>query len=70
MNLSWISEKSTGLLAILIGLGFIAISYFDAQYRYFHLAVALVALYFGYKRISRQETPFEKREREMRRNFR
>ena len=68
MNLTWISEKSTGLLALLIGLGFLGMAYFNAQYRYFHLAVALVALYLGYKRISRRETPFEKRERELRRN--
>ena len=70
MNLTWISSKSAGLLAIVIGLGFIGIAYLDAQYRYFHLAVALFALYFGYKRITRQETPFERRERELRRNFR
>ena len=68
MNLAWISEKSTGLLAVLVGLGFLGIAYFDSHYRYFHLVVALVALYFGYKRIARRETPFEKREREMRRN--
>jgi hypothetical protein len=67
MDLGWISQKSTGLLAVLVGLGFIGIAYFDAQYRYFHLVVALIALYFGYRRITRRETPFEKREREIRR---
>jgi hypothetical protein len=70
MNLTWISEKSTGLVAIVIGLGFLGIAYLDAHYRYFHLAVALAALYFGYRRITRQETPFERRERELRRHFR
>ncbi len=70
MNLNWISQKSAGLLAILIGLGFLGIGYLDDRYRYFHLAVAAVALYIGYKRVSREETPFEKRERETRRNFR
>ncbi len=68
MNLAWISEKSAGLLALLVGLGFLGLAYFDSQYRYFHLAVALVAFYFAYKRITRRETPFERREREMRRN--
>jgi len=70
MNLTWISEKSPGLVAIVIGLGFLGIAYLDAHYRYFHLAVALTALYFGYRRITRHETPFEKRERELRRHFR
>ncbi|HYK89042.1 MAG TPA: hypothetical protein VE398_09740 [Acidobacteriota bacterium] len=70
MNTTWISEKAPGLLAVLVGLGFVGIAFFDAQYRYFHLAVAAISLYFGYKRISRQETPFQKRERELRRNIR
>ncbi len=70
MNKAWITEKAPGLLAVAIGLGFIGIAYLDAQYRYFHLVVAAIALYYGYKRISRQETPFQKRERELRRNFR
>ncbi len=70
MNLNWISERSAPLLAVVIGLGFIGIAYIDAQYRYFHLVVALAAFWFAYKRLTRRETPFEKREREMRRNFR
>ena len=70
MNFTWISEKSPGLLAVVIGLGFLGAAYLDAHYRYFHLVVAVVALYYGWRRISRQETPFEKRERELRRNFR
>ncbi len=70
MNLNWISERSAPLLAIVIGLGFIWIAYIDAQYRYFHLVVALICFGFAYKRLTRRETPFEKREREMRRNFR
>ncbi len=66
----WIYNRVPGLLAVLIGLGFIGIAYFDLQYRYFHLVVAAIALYYGYKRISRRETPFQRRERELRRNFR
>ncbi len=69
MNVTWISEKAPGLLAVVIGLGFLGAAYFDVHYRYFHLVVAAVALYYGWRRISRQETPFEKRERELRRNF-
>jgi hypothetical protein len=69
-DLTWFSDRIPGLLATLVGLGFIGIAYLDAQYRYFHLVVAVVALCYGYKRLSRRETPFERREREMRRNFR
>ena len=67
MNLEWISEKGTGLMAVAVGLGFVAISYFDAHYRYFHLCVALVAFIYGYKQIKKHDTPFERREREIRR---
>jgi hypothetical protein len=70
MNIRSISEKSPALLAIIVGLGFLGMAYLDAQYRYFHLAVALVAFWYGIRRLSRKETPFEKRERELRRNFR
>ncbi len=70
MIVNWISEKATGLLAVVIGLGFLGAAYLDDHYRYFHLVVAVVTLSYGIRRISRQETPFEKRERELRRNFR
>jgi hypothetical protein len=67
MNLEWISEKGAGLIAFVVGLGFIAIGFFDSQYRYFHLAVAIIAFGYGYKQIKRRDTPFERREKELRR---
>lgn len=69
-NLARFSDRVPALLAALIGLGFMGIAYLDAHYRYFHLAVAGIALWYAYKRSSRHETPFERRERESRRNFR
>jgi 4-hydroxybenzoate polyprenyltransferase len=67
MNLEWISQKGTSLTAIVIGLGFAAIAFVHSQYRYFYLCVAIVALVYGYKQFRRRDTPFERREREMRR---
>ena len=63
----WIAEKGTSLIAFLVGLGFVGVAFLDAQYRYFHICIALIAFGFGYKRLRKHSTPFEKREREMKR---
>ena len=67
MNWEWISEKGTSLMVGIVGLGFLVLAYLDRQYRYFHLCVAIIALVYAYKRFQRRDTPFEKREREVRR---
>ncbi len=67
MNREWLIEKSAGLTAIVIGLGFVAVAFFDSRYRYFHLCVAILALFFGHRQLRKRETPFQKREREFRR---
>ncbi len=67
MNMEWISENGTGLLGILVGVGFLVVAYIDAHYRYFHIAVALVAFIYAYKQLKKRATPFERRERELRR---
>jgi hypothetical protein len=63
----WIAEKGTSLLAFLVGLGFVGMAFLDAQYRYFHLCIALMAVAYGYKLLKKRSTPFEKHEREMKR---
>jgi hypothetical protein len=63
----WIAEKGTSLFAFLIGLGLIGASFLDPQYRYFFLCLAVLAIAFGCKRYKQHDTPFEKREREMKR---
>ncbi len=63
----WIAEKGASLVALLIGLGLIGVSFLDPQYRYFFLCVALVALAYGYRLYKKRDTPFERREREMKR---
>ncbi len=67
MNLEWITQKGTSLMALAVGLVSIAIAFTDTKYIYFWLCVAIVALVFGYKRFKKRDTPFEKRERELRR---
>jgi hypothetical protein len=67
MNIEWISEKGASLTAFAIGLGFIGLSFLHSQYRYFHLCVAIFAFIYGYKQFKKRMTPFERREREIRR---
>jgi 4-hydroxybenzoate polyprenyltransferase len=67
MNMEWISEKGASLTAFAIGLGFIGLSFLYGKYRYFLLCAAIVALIYGYKQFKKRGTPFERRERELRR---
>jgi hypothetical protein len=63
----WIAEKGASLLAFLIGLGLIGVSFLEPQYRYFFLCLSLIAIVYGCKRLKKHDTPFERREREMKR---
>jgi membrane protein implicated in regulation of membrane protease activity len=69
MKLIWVWEKMPALLAFLIGLGFVGVSVLDAQYRYLYILLAILAFYYGYRYLKRKETPFERKEREMRNRF-
>jgi hypothetical protein len=63
----WVAEKGTSLLAFLIGLGCIGVSFLEPQYRYFFLCLAVLALIYGCKKYRKHDTPFERHEREMKR---
>jgi 4-hydroxybenzoate polyprenyltransferase len=67
MNIEWISQKGAGITALIVGLVFTLMAFFDNQYRYFYLCIAILALIYGYKKIKKRDTPFERRERELRR---
>jgi 4-hydroxybenzoate polyprenyltransferase len=67
MNLKWLSDRGAGLTAVVVGLGFIAVAFRNIQYRYFYICVAILAMLYAYKQLKKRETPFEKRERELRR---
>jgi hypothetical protein len=63
----WIAAKGTSLMSFVIGLGFLGIAAIYGEYRYFFLCVALISIYIGVKQLRKQDTPFQKHEREMRR---
>jgi hypothetical protein len=67
MDMEWISEKSASLTSFAVMLGFICLSFLHSQYRYVYLIVALCALIYGLKKFKKHDTPFERRERELRR---
>jgi 4-hydroxybenzoate polyprenyltransferase len=69
MNLEWISQKSVGLLAIVVSLIFLVIAFFSSQHHYFYLVVAFIAFVYAYKQLKKRDTPFEKHEREIRRKM-
>jgi 4-hydroxybenzoate polyprenyltransferase len=69
MDLEWISRKGAALLATAAGFGFIALALFDERYRYFYLCAGIAAFIYAYKKFKKRDTPFERREREIRRKM-
>lgn len=65
--MEWIAQKSTGLMAFIIGLGLIAVALFYRNYMYFFFCLAIIAFVYGYRQFRRHDTPFQRHEREMRR---
>jgi hypothetical protein len=70
MRNGWMWENTSSVLAFVVGIGFIVVAFLDAQYRYLYLLLAILAFYYGYRRFGHKETPFERKEREMRSRFR
>ncbi len=67
MNFEWIAKKSTGLMAIIVALGLIAVAFMESRYRFLYICCAVIALIYGFKQFKKRDTPFEKRERELKR---
>ena len=61
-----LAQKGTSLTAFFIALMFLVFAFFYVQYRYFHICIAVLALIYGYRQLKKRDTPFEKRERELR----
>jgi predicted membrane protein len=61
-----LAQKGTSLTAFFITLMFLIFAFFYIQYRYLHICIAVLALIFGYRKLKKRDTPFEKRERELR----
>jgi predicted membrane protein len=62
-----LAQKGTSLTAFFIALMFLVFAFFYIQYRYLHICIAVLALIYGYRQLKKRDTPFEKRERELRR---
>ncbi len=65
LNPNW--DRAVGILAAAVGLGLALYVFFDVRRVLVYLALALAAAYLAYKRMNRHETPFERKERELRR---
>jgi hypothetical protein len=68
MNMEWIAQKGSSLTAFAVAIGLLGLSFYHSQYRYLYLCVALAVFVCGIKLFKKRETPFERRERELRRN--
>jgi hypothetical protein len=67
MNIEWVSEKSASLISFAIALIVLALAFAYPDYRYVFICVAIVGFAYGYKQFRKQDTPFERHERELRR---
>ncbi len=67
MNMEWIAQKGTGLMAIIVALGLVAVAFIESHYRLLYICCAVIALVYGYRQFRKRDTPFEKRERELKR---
>ena len=62
-----LSQKGPSLAAFFIALLFLVFAFFYIQYRYLHICIAVLAFIYGCRQLKKRDTPFEKRERELRR---
>ena len=62
-----LAQKSTSFISFFVALVFLLFAFLDVRYRYAHLCIALLALIYGYKKLKKRDTPFERHEREIRR---
>jgi predicted membrane protein len=61
-----LAQKGSSLTAFFIALVFLVFAFFYIQYRYLHICIAVLAFVYGFRQLKRRDTPFEKRERELR----
>lgn len=62
-----LAQKSTSYTAFLVALVFLVFAFLDLRYRYFCLCVAILCFIYGFKKLKKRDTPFERHERETRR---
>ena len=67
MILEKLSQKGSSYIAFFIALVFLVLALLDVRYRYFFLCVAILTFIYGCRQFKKRDTPFERRERELRR---
>lgn len=71
MNLKvrhWGARQSQGLTWLVAGLGLLGFSFFETSYRILWIIMGIGMLWNGQRLMKQVETPFERKQREMRRN--
>jgi hypothetical protein len=71
MNLKvshWGARQSQGLTWLVAGLGLLGFSFFETKYRFLWIIVGVGMLCNGRRLMKQVETPFERKQRELRRN--
>jgi hypothetical protein len=71
MNLKvrhWGAKQSQGLTWLVAGLGLLGFSFYETVYRILWIILGMGMLWNGQRLIKQVETPFERKQREMRRN--
>jgi hypothetical protein len=65
---SWGAKQNQGLTWLVVGLGFLFFSFFETGYRILWILLGCGAIWNGQRLFRQEETPFERKQREMRRN--
>ncbi len=71
MNLrvkQWGAKQNQGLTWLVFGLGFLIFSFFETEYRLLWILLGLWMIWMGQRLLKHVETPFERKQRESRRN--
>ncbi len=70
MNLrvrQWGAKQNQGLTLLIVGVGFLAFSFWETSYRILWIALGLWMIWYGQRLLRQVETPFERKQREARR---
>jgi hypothetical protein len=64
----WGAKQNQGLTWLVVGLGFLGFSFIETDYRILWIVLGCGAVWYGQRLFRQGETPFERKQREMRRN--
>ncbi len=63
----WGTKQNQGLTWLIVGLGFLGFSFWETGYRFLWIVLGLWMVWYGQRLIRQVETPFERKQREARR---